>query len=225
MGNRLGGELGTPQERRRLVTPIRGDLFTFENYYNYAEDGSLQKTGGMKMKLFGLWDYGYQTTEEIIGSTLTWLLVTWGSFSIDKLEAILILGIALYLQETYANTYYGNGSSWVHNVQAGYCWYHYFIRGRRNWPVFLGSMSELLSDFGAIALELKQGEFLYSHKAHWRGASEGMFAAFLFDMFRPKKSGKKHSVLIRSIPFIAIVTMGIRSYVTGETQQIRISDA
>ena len=99
MGNRLGGELGTRQERRRLVTPIREDLFTFENYYNYAEDGSLQKSGGMKMKLFGLWDYGYQTTEEMIGSLVTWFFVSWGSFSISKLESILILAIALYIQE------------------------------------------------------------------------------------------------------------------------------
>jgi len=225
MGNRLGGELGTRQDRRRLVTPIRGDLFTLENYYNYAEDGSLQKSGGMKIKLFGLWDYGYQTTEEIIGSLVTWFFVSWGSFSISKIESILILAIALYIQEMKPAPYYQNGSSWVHNVQAGYCWYHYFIRGRRNWPVFLGSMSELLSDFGAIAGELNQGEFLYSHKAHWRGASEGMIAAFLFDMFRPKKTGKKHGVFLRTIPFIAILVMVFRSYVTRTTQKFRISDA
>ena len=52
----------------------------------------------------------------------------------------------------------GTGASWIHNVQAGYCWY------RRNviW---------------AIAQEKMVGHKIYSHKAHREAASIGFAIA------------------------------------------------
>ena len=152
-------------------------------------------------KPFGNYDYGYDKKERTAVSFSIWAFVTYGSFSVDPFEAALLLGNALYQVEKrdYVKQPQGTGASWVHNIQAGYCWYHYFVKGNRTWPLFLGAWSELAVDVGVVALD----EPAIDHKAHYEGASIGMGMAFLFDLLR-RKTDKNSSLLWKSLPFLAI---------------------
>ena len=69
----------------------------------------------------------------------------------------------------------------MHNLQAGYCWYHYFIKKQNTWPLLLGSWAEIAGNLGAVAQEKMQDKMLYSHRAHWNGASWGLGIAALLD--------------------------------------------
>ena len=100
----------------------------------------------MEFRPFGGWDYGYDKEYQVAASWTIWALVTWGTLSIDKLEGAAVLaGSLAYTEQVTAKgpRRWGNGASWVHNVQAGYCWYHYFIKGRRDLAVALGSWAEM----------------------------------------------------------------------------------
>ena len=135
-------------------------------------------------------DYGYDHLYMTVSSFIIWALVTWGSFSINPYEATAILAGSLAYTEYRVGDRWGTGASWVHNVQAGYCWYHYFVKGRKELGVMLGSLAELAGDGGAVIEELLRGQKLYSHKAHYEGATTGMLIAFLLDMLFPKKAGR-----------------------------------
>ena len=112
-------------------------------------------------KPFGNMDYGYPKQYQTLSSFTVWGLVTWGSFSIDPLEAAALLAGAVAWSEydVYNRIEkgkeqpWGTGASWIHNVQAGYCWYHHFVKGQRGWPVWLGSYAEITADLGAIVEE------------------------------------------------------------------------
>ena len=168
-------------------------------------------------KPFGFVDYGYDEAYMTISSFIIWASVTWGSISVDMLEGIAVLAGSLLWTEYNTRTHFGKGgvgwgtgASWVHNVQAGYCWYHYFVKGQRQWPLFLGSWAEMAGDLGAVGEELYRGYPMYSHKAHYEGATIGMAAAFLLDMIN-KKKGKKRSFFWKVIPFAAIATLYFRN--------------
>ena len=158
-------------------------------------------------KPFGAADYGYDELYQTLSSFTIWAAVTWGSFSIDPYEAAAILAASIFKTERDARNpelmHHGTGASWVHNVQAGYCWYHYFYKGRNTWPVFLGSWAEVLGDMGAVAQEKMEGHRLYSHKAHREGAAIGFVAALLLDQLRPKPA-KKTSMLWKAIPVLLV---------------------
>ena len=153
-------------------------------------------------KPFGGQDYGYRKLYGTVASWTIWALVTWGSFSVDPYEGALVLGAAVAYSEYAADDPKRrgtSGSSWIHNIQAGYCWYHYFVKGARGWPVFLGSLAELAGDTGAVVEEYLRGRRMYGHRAHLEGASIGMAAAFLLDVVNPKKGGRKTSFWFKAI--------------------------
>jgi hypothetical protein len=158
-------------------------------------------------KPFGAHDYGYDELYQTVSSFTIWAAVTWGSFTIDPYEAAAILASAIYYSERKAKKpeamVWGTGASWIHNVQAGYCWYHYYFKGRNEWPVFLGTWAEMAGDMGAVAQEKWAGHRMYSHKAHREGLSIGFGTALLLDKLRPKP-GKKTSVLWKAIPLLAV---------------------
>ena len=158
----MGQSLGT--ERRRLVGDTVADGYSF--------------------KPFGGWDYGYNELYQVVCSFVIWALVTYSSIKINPVEGVVILAGALIKQETEERRW-GNGASYVHNIQAGYCWYHYFIKN--NPDGFWGSWAEMAGDLGAVFQEFVLKGAGYSHKAHYEGAITGMVIAFLFDMLRGLK--------------------------------------
>ena len=169
---------------------------------------------------FGGWNYGYKEDYQKISSWTIWALVTWGSFSESIPEAAALLGISMYAQENVDGSLFktlggiewddtSSGASWVHNIQAGYCFWHYFFRGKRTWPLALASWAEAAGNFGAIAEELIEDKRLYHHEAHANGAGLGMMAAALLEMARPRK-GKKTSLWRKAFPFAMIGILILR---------------
>ena len=133
-------------------------------------------------KPFGAADYGYSTLRNTVASWSIWAAVTWGSFDVNPWQAAGILATALYVQEQRAKTNVATGASWVHNVQAGYCWYHYFVKKNKGWPVFVGTWAEISADSAAVFEEyvMKTGAN-YGHRVHAEGAFIGFMAAWLLD--------------------------------------------
>lgn len=136
-------------------------------------------------KPFGGWNYGYTEMYQVLASWTIWAAVTYSSVKIDMYEGIGVTAASLLINEKgwgVTDLPVGNGSSYAHNIQAGYCWYHYYIRN--NPAGFWGSWAEVAGNLGAIGQELLEDSDLYSHAAHYRGASIGMTLAFLLDMMR-----------------------------------------
>ena len=161
-------------------------------------------------KPFGFVDYGYEEQYQTLSSFTIWALVTLGSFSVDPLEAILVFGGSLAWSEYSTRALFptgklkwGTGASWIHNVQAGYCWYHYFVKGQKQLPLLLGSWAEVAGDLGAVVEESLRGEHMYSHKAHYEGASIGMIVAMLLDKF----NFSSKPTLWKAIPLLTIAAL------------------
>ena len=134
-------------------------------------------------KPFGVADYGYSTLRNTTASWTVWAAVTWGSFDVNPWHASGILAAAVFYMEQYrARGVNATGASWVHNVQAGYCWYHYFVKKNKGWPVFLGTWAEIFADSSAVVEEyvVKTGAN-YGHRAHAEGAFIGFMTALLLD--------------------------------------------
>ena len=164
--------------------------------------GPAEKWG---MKPFGFADYGYPELYMTASSFTIWALVTWGSISVNPLQAMVVLVGALVYNEYKPKA--GYGASWVHNVQAGYCWYHHFIKGKTQLPLVLGSWAEITGDMGAIAEEMYQNKSLYSHKAHYQGATVGFITAMLLDRF----NFSAKPTLWKTIPFFVIGALVFKS--------------
>ena len=201
----MGQTAATGSHRRLGWDDERGSYFDFQR----DADGK-----GLIAKIFGKWNYGYAEDYQVLASWTIWALVTWGSFSVDPWEAAGLLASAFYAQEnkdilemlTFDEHVWSGGSSWVHNVQAGYCWYHYFLKGNKSWPVFLGSWAEIAGDLGAIVEEKTKDRRMYAHDAHWKGGALGMAVAYLLDIAR-KKRRKTGSNKYYLVPFGAIAAM------------------
>lgn len=167
---------------------------------------------GIVWKPFDGWNYGYPEDYMTYSSWLIWALVTCGSISINPVEAGLVLAGSLFVQENpelhkllISKERIGSGASYVHNVQAGYCWYHYFLKNKRSWPVFLGTWSEIAGDLGAVGEEILRGEHVYGHQVHYNGALQGMALAFMFDRIQGNKSLKYHKLWL--MPFLTLGTL------------------
>jgi hypothetical protein len=159
-------------------------------------------------KPFGNMDYGYGEAYQTYSSFTIWALVTWGSFSVSPIQAALVLGGSVAYAEYNAGPQIGTGASWIHNVQAGFCWYHYFIKGQKQLPLALGSWAEIAGDLGAVAEEwIKDKGKIYSHIAHYEGASIGIVIAMLLDRF----NFSSKPTLWKAVPFAAIALMYYRS--------------
>ena len=139
----------------------------------------------IEFKPFGGWNYSYPEEWMRNSSFLIWALVTLGSLAVDWREAAIILGGSLWAQETIKNDgQWSSGASWVHNVQAGYCIYHWLYRGNKKFLVWLGSVAEISGDI--VAASEVWGEF--ADDAHVEGLIEGFAAGFVFDaMFKKKR--------------------------------------
>ena len=96
----------------------------------------------LEFKPFGGYNYSYSNTFDRNASFIIWTFVTAGSYAVDWREASIVLGLSLWAQETIKKKEYSSGASWVHNVQAGYCLYHYWAKNNKKMLVFLGVLAE-----------------------------------------------------------------------------------
>ena len=137
-------------------------------------------------KPFGRHEYSYPTNETLTpGGYALWFLQTLGSFAVDWREAGLILGGALCLQETvfYAPQVPKEGSSFVWNVQLGYC----LLRAAQGHVAPLVKVTAalgLLSDGWALV----QTQFdRIDNWAHGKGLLVGVAGGLLFNFGKKKK--------------------------------------
>ena len=136
----------------------------------------------MEFKPFSDKDYGYNEMRHVVGSWAIWALVTYSSVKINTLDGLGVLAASLVINEKewgLPDVKQGNGASYAHNIQAGFCWYHYFLKN--NPDGFWGSWAELAGDSYAI---LGEEGLQFNHTAHFRGASIGMGIGFALDMLR-----------------------------------------
>ena len=179
-------------------------------------------------KPFGGHNYGgYDKTSDTVISWSVWAAATYGSFSIDPLEAAAVLGTALYIQEHPKlwqddddEKHMGNCASAVHNMQAGYCMYHVFYKGRNHFdnkrdvmPALAAHM-ELISNLYATWVEDEKATppVLYAHDAHYKGMFLGMAAAFLLDCVRPHKRGGKNTLWDMALPPLSGLVLYLTQY-------------
>jgi hypothetical protein len=208
----------TPPQRYTSDLDPNGNIFNwpvlaFRRTHRHEDSDVLD---GAMFRPFGLQDYGYPNDKEVVASWATWALTTWGSFSVDPLEGIGILATSMILQENntfvkfFITNNMGTGASWVYNVQAGYCWYHYFIKQNYNQGLLLGSYAALIGDVGSVASDTIYGENMVNHESHAKGAALGVAVALLLDRVRGKN--KKFSKKGAVIPLAAILIMTLRYY-------------
>ena len=143
----------------------------------------------LEFRPFGGWNYSYEYEYMRNISFSIWALVTAGSLAVDWREAAIVLSVALYGQETWKNEgQWGSGASWVHNIQAGYCFYHYWGRNNPRFLVEAAALIEITADVMAKVEEWDTGgETIYSHYAHIEGFTIGIMAGFLLDKLFTKK--------------------------------------
>ena len=141
----------------------------------------------LEFRPFGGWNYSYEHEYMRNISFSIWALVTAGSLAVDWREAAFVLSAALYGQETWKNDSWGSGASWVHNIQAGYCFYHYWGRNNPRFLVEAAALIEITADVMAKVEEWDTGTEIYSHEAHIEGFTEGIMAGFLLDKIFTKK--------------------------------------
>ena len=145
----------------------------------------------LEFKPFGGWNYSYDHAYMRNISFSIWALVTAGSLAVDWREAAFVLSAALYGQETWKNDSWGSGASWVHNIQAGYCFYHYWGRNNPRFLVEAAALTEIIADVMCAVQEwdedLEEGEAIYSHYAHIEGFTIGIMAGFMLDKLFTKK--------------------------------------
>ena len=187
------GQLQATRRRRLPEAWSIAEEADYEKRYQKIRTGALaheEVAKSLAFRPFGGWNYGYGELYQNLSSWTIWAFVTSGSFAVDWREAAIVLGASMWAQETIKNRSWGSGASWVHNIQAGYCFYHYWFRKNKRWPVFLGVLAEAAGDFGAVIEEVARGKELgtqYSHKAHIEGFLEGMVAGFILDKIFTKK--------------------------------------
>ena len=134
---------------------------------------------------FGNYNYGYEERWENIASWTVWGAVTVGSLAVDWREALIVLGGSLWANEKGhplvkpSNEYHlrSSGASWVHNIQAGYCLYHYWEKKPAKIFVELAVAAEGAADATAVYMGG------YADNVHFEGLLEGVVAAWVLDKF------------------------------------------
>ena len=201
---------------------VEGILFNYPWLY-FERVQELGTTTGWVLRPLGGWNYGYDEDYMCYSSWLIWALTTWGAVSNDYLEGLGLLAGAMYLneqkwaRETLIHSEMevktlGSGASWVHNVMAGYCWYHYYGKGKNSIPLRAASWAEIAGDLGAIVEETAMGT-LYSHEAHYKGSMEGFAVAWALDILkggRLKLSGQwwKPAAVVGMLIAANYITLG-----------------
>ena len=171
--------------RRRLT----GDLSPFQLEMAQAEIEHEQERAKYRAEVeklafrpFGGYNYSYPHKWMRDASFTVWALVTLGSLAVDWREALAVLGGSLWAQETIKNYPHTMGASWVHNVQAGYCLYHYYMHNNRKLLVELAVAAE-----GAGDLTAYFGPVDFADATHVEGLGEGLIAGFILDYVFKKK--------------------------------------
>ena len=142
----------------------------------------------MSFKPFGGWDYGYPDYPPINDTLghLMWALQTAGTLGVDWREALLVLGVALGLQETVFLSPpedMSQGSSFVWNAQLGFLLWRmlYGKVGLPPWVKLVVGLGVVGDIWGYFRTDVK-----INNVAHGRGLAVGVAAALLFD-FRKKR--------------------------------------
>ena len=136
-----------------------------------------EKLDRLAFRPFGDHNYSYPEEWMMASSWSVWAAVTLGSLQIDWREAAAVLGGSLWAQETIKYDKNINGASWVHNVQAGYCAYHYFVKNNTKTFVWFATRFEIGADL--VAVSGITGKF-YDY-AHAEGFAIGLLTAFILD--------------------------------------------
>ena len=172
--------------RRRLGAEDESARWpTYEEFFQFLikDDPNIDK---IKFRPFGKYNYSYDEAWMRDASFSIWAAVTVGSLAVDWREAAIVLGGALWAQETIQIEQRGlrsMGASWVHNVQAGYLFYHMFIKGNPRWLVWLPGLYEGAADL--VAASGIWGHF--NDYAHGEGLVIGMISGFILDKVFKKK--------------------------------------
>ena len=185
----MGQQISYHSSRRRLPSAYEIDRIHAEAAHAkvmakmHAEiagqDAEMEK---LAFRPFGGFNYSYPKKWMRTSSFTIWALVTLGSLAVDWREALAVLGGSLWAQETIKNYPHTAGASWVHNVQAGYCFYHYWMHNNRKLFVELAVAAE-----GAGDLTAYFGPEDFDDWAHIEGLGEGLIAGFILDYVFKKK--------------------------------------
>ena len=156
----------------------RAEMAQYRAKWQAEEASNKIKLKKLEFRPFGGYNYSYTHKWMRTASFTIWALVTLGSLAVDWREALAVLGGSLWAQETIKNDPLAMGASWVHNVQAGYCLYHYWMRNNRKLLVELAVAAE-----GAADLTSFFGPDRFDDWAHVEGLGEGLIAGFVLDKF------------------------------------------
>ena len=184
MGQTINKPIRT--RRRRLATDSSDRWPTYEDFFQYIIK-HYPTADKIKFRPFGNYNYSYFDAWERNASFSIWAAVTVGSLAVDWREAAIVLGGSLWAQETIQlkRGFRQMGASWVHNIQAGYLFYHMFIKGNNRWLVWLPGLYEGAADL--VALSGMWGT--YDDYAHGEGLVIGMISGFILDkMFSTKRA-------------------------------------
>jgi len=188
----MGIRTSFPSQRRRL-TDEAGGFETYEKWYEAIAKEFPQFTK-IEFRPFNGWNYSYTESWERDASFSIWAFVTLGSLGVDWREAAIVLGGSMWAQETVKKNGWNAfkksekvwntmGASWVHNVQAGYLFYHMIFRRNKRWLVWLAALYEGAAD--AICFSEIWGK--YDNYAHGEGLAFGLMSGFLLDFVFKKK--------------------------------------
>jgi len=196
----------------RVWTDFPNTAFFFRRLENVMGNGTQTV-----FKPLGAHDYGYQYDYMTISSWTIWVLNTIGNLSIGLPEGLLVLISAMLLNEMNSDGR-THGVSLVHNMQAGFNMYYYFLKNEITWPVFLGVLSELVGDLGAVVEEIvRESRIFYNHSAHLNGIVYGIFFGFFIDFFKNRIKLRPHRFfwVLPTTLFILFLKQFYRNYITN----------
>jgi len=183
----MGIQTSVPSQRRRLTEEGESYEKWFEELVEFDP-----KVKEIAFRPFGGYNYSYDEAWMRDASFSIWAFVTLGSIGVDWREAGIVLGGSLWAQETVKKDgwalwgkegAHAMGASWVHNVQAGYLFYHMIFRRNKRWLVWLAALYEAGADI--VCFTEIWGKF--SNQAHAEGLLFGLMSGFLLDYVFKKK--------------------------------------
>ena len=167
---------------RVLGTLPFGSPITFKRWH--TADGDPM---GLEIRPFGMGDYGYLDDRVSFISTGIWALDTVASLKINKREALFVLAGAMLVNDLWLTTSLEkpvSGSSFVHNVQAGYILEKYMNQKKSRSTLSAGALAATLgADLYAIYDEHQKGydfNSVYKHSWHGIGLAAGALASWCF---------------------------------------------
>ena len=188
----MGIQTSFPSQRRRLTEDGKKQIKqTYEEWFEEAAT-YLPNLKKIAFRPFDGYNYSYDEAWMRDSSFSIWVFVTIASIGVDWREAAIVLGGSLWAQETVKKNgwalwgkkgAHSMGASWVHNVQAGYLFYHMIFRRNKRWLVWLAALYEGGADL--VCLSVVFGKF--GNQAHAEGLLFGLMSGFLLDVVFKKK--------------------------------------